>query len=816
MTASGSNTIFDSAALLERGLAFHQAGQLQEAFNVYQEILSVEPAHADALHLTGEVLYRAGQYQNALQYLNHAIAKTPHHFYINTRSLVFLEMRLLQEAENDLLRAIKLVPNYLEAHINISNVYRNKANFKKAKQFAEKALQLSPTSAAAWSALGAVQMETDQLDDALLTFSKSLELAPNAIATVKNVIKILAHQKKWQEVFPKLVENKDVQDFEIQTLLSKAYLVLGQTDKAIEPFQLAMRIGKAEERDKYYATQEGVEHLLAMGDALGVYRSDFSGAAELYQIAILSLPQHTTLINNLAVAQFNQAAFEQSVLNLRKLLELEPNNAQARTNLGVSLIMCDQSEEAIKELGITLQKEPEFLPAAGWMIGEKNHICDWTDLPELRNRVAQMLDNPKNSQSVNSFILLSNYDDPKKLIEWSRINSKENFANLGVQHPPVSGKGRKRERIRIGYFSVDIRNHPVSHLTAPLYGMHDRTQFEIWVYSYGPDDKHPVRQRIQNTAEHFVNLEGCSIQGMVERIRSDEIDILVDLSGNTRGSKIKVLGHRPAPVQMHWLGYIGSMGSKYYDYTIVDQFVAPEGADEFFDEKLLRMPDCFQINDTNRPLQLEPLQRSEFGLPEQAFVFADFNQSFKIQPEIFEAWTEIIKAVPNSVLWLADGHHAYIKNIRAAWEKAGLDNARLIVAPRTSVDRYLAQFQLVDLFLDVFPYTSGTTASDALWAGCPLLALVGKTMVARMAGSLVKAAGLPELLTYSLEEYKDRAIHLAKHPDELLELRKKLMANRLNVPLFNTAKFVKDLENAYKQIAQMSWAGEELKPVTIN
>ena len=228
------------------------------------------------------------------------------------------------------------------------------------------------------------------------------------------------------------------------------------------------------------------------------------------------------------------------------------------------------------------------------------------------------------------------------------------------------------------------------------------------------------------------------------------------------------------------------------------------------------MPDCFQINDTNRPLQLEPLQRSEFGLPEQAFVFADFNQSFKIQPEIFEAWTEIIKAVPNSVLWLADGHHAYIKNIRAAWEKAGLDNARLIVAPRTSVDRYLAQFQLVDLFLDVFPYTSGTTASDALWAGCPLLALVGKTMVARMAGSLVKAAGLPELLTYSIEEYKNRAIHLAKHPDELLELRKKLMANRLNVPLFNTAKFVKDLENAYKQIAQMSWAGEELKPVTIN
>ena len=804
------------ATLLERGLEFHQAGQLQEAFNVYQEILAAEPAHADALHLTGEVLYRAGQYQNALQYLNHAIAQSPHHFYINTRALVFLEMGLLQESENDLLRALKLVPDYLEAHINISNVYRKKINSKKALQFAKKAIQLSPNSAAAWGALGAVQMESQQLDEGLTSFAKSLELAPNAFVTQKNIVKILVHQKKWQEVFPKLVELKDAQDFEVQTMLSKAYQVLGQIEKAIEPFQLAMRIAKSDERDKYYATQEGVEHLLAMGDALGVYRSDFAGAAELYQIAIQSLPQHTTLINNLAVAQFNQSGFEQASLNLKQLLELDPANAQARTNLGVSLIMLDKSEEAIAELATTLQHAPNFLPAAGWMIGEKNRICDWDQLPELRQRVATMLDNPQNAQSVNSFILLSNYDDPKKLLEWSRINSKENFANLGVKHTPSSGKGRNHSRIRVGYFSVDIRHHPVAHLTAPLYGLHDRNKFEVWVYSYGPDDQHPVRQRIQNTAEHFVNLEGCSIQGMVERIRSDEIDILVDLSGNTRGSKIQVLGHRPAPVQMHWLGYIGSMGSKYYDYTIVDQFVAPEGADEFFDEKLLRMPECFQINDTNRPLQLESLQRSEFGLPEQAFVFADFNQSFKIQPEMFAAWTDIVKAVPNSVLWLADGHHAYIKNIRAAWKVAGLDDARLIIAPRTSVDKYLAQFQLVDLFLDVFPYTSGTTASDALWAGCPLLALVGKTMVARMAGSLVKAAGLPELLTYTIDEYKQKAIHLATNPQELATIRQQLIANRLNVPLFNTQKFVKNLENAYEQIVHMSWAGEDLKPVTIH
>ena len=331
-----------------------------------------------------------------------------------------------------------------------------------------------------------------------------------------------------------------------------------------------------------------------------------------------------------------------------------------------------------------------------------------------------------------------------------------------------------------------------------------------------PEDGHPVRKRIKEGAEHFINLEGCSIQGMVERIRLDEIDILVDLSGNTRGSKIQVLGHRPAPIQVHWLGFIGSMGSSYYDYTIVDNFVAPDGADKYFDEKLLRMPYCFQINDTARPPILETLTRQECNLPEIGFIFGNFNQSFKIQPEIFDAWVRILKLIPNSVLWLADGHPAYIRNIRAAWENAELDASRLIFAPRSSVEKYLAQYHLVDLFLDVFPYTSGTTASDALWAGCPLLTLVGKTMVARMAGSLVKAAGLPEMLTYSIDEYVLRAVHYASHPDELANLRQRLIQQRFEVPLFDTERFVRHLESAYEQMAHTSWAGEELTSIHLS
>lgn len=813
---SNNDHLQDLGQRFELGLKHHQAGNLNLAVSTYREILSIEPRHADALHLLGEALYRLGQFDESLFNLNRAIEVSPHHFYLNTRGIVFLEYGYLLEAEQDLRRAIKVLPNYLEAHINLSNVLRKKGDFKNAKKYGELAVKLDPNSAAAWNALGAQQMESAKLDEAIASFDKALSLAPQALVTIKNKAKILVVQKKWQEAIPLLQSAIGLQDFEVFSMLSRAYYIVGEVEKAIDPFIEAMRVSNPVIRKNYFSALEGVEHVISMCDALGVYRSNFSAVAELYQLAIEALPEHTTLINNLAVSQFNQSIYDKSVENLRRLLELDPGNVQARTNLGVSLIMLDRSEEAIAEFDIALKHDPQFLAAAGWMIGEKNRICSWDGIVELRRKVAELLDRPGSTQSVNSFILLSNYDDPAKFLDWSRINSRENFANLGIQSPPMRGVGRKHDRIRVGYFSVDFRNHPVAHLTAPLYGLHDRNKFEVWVYSYGPDDGHAVRKRIQDGAEHFVNLEGCSLQGMVDRIRGDEIDILVDLSGNTRGAKIQVLGHRPAPVQVHWLGFIGSMGSQYYDYTIVDGFVAPSGADQYYDEKLVRLPHTFQINDTARPLTYAPVTRAQFGLPEKAFVFADFNQSFKIQPEIFAAWVRIIKAVPNSVLWLASGHAIYLKNIRAEWVKAGLDSERLIIAPRVSVEQYLAQYQLVDLFLDVFPYTSGTTASDALWAGCPLLPLVGQTMVSRMSGSLVRAAGLPELLTYTVDEYVEKAIELAENPMILNDMKVKLLTNRFAAPLFDTKNFVKYLEAAYEQMAKQAFSGEAFKAITID
>ncbi|MBK7502907.1 MAG: tetratricopeptide repeat protein [Polaromonas sp.] len=315
---------------------------------------------------------------------------------MNTRGIVFLEYGYLLEAEQDLRRAIKVLPNYLEAHINLSNVLRKKGDFKNAKKYGELAVKLDPNSAAAWNALGAQQMESAKLDEAIASFDKALSLAPKALVTIKNKAKILVVQKKWQEAIPLLQSAIGLQDFEVFSMLSRAYYIVGEVEKAIDPFIEAMRVSNPVIRKNYFSALEGVEHVIAMCDALGVYRSNFSAVAELYQLAIEALPEHTTLINNLAVSQFNQSIYDKSVENLRRLLELDPGNVQARTNLGVSLIMlgCDQ-RRPLRNLILHWKHDPQISGGCRLMIGEKNRICSWDGIVELRRKVAELLDRPR-------------------------------------------------------------------------------------------------------------------------------------------------------------------------------------------------------------------------------------------------------------------------------------------------------------------------------------------------------------------------------------------------------------------------------------
>lgn len=799
----------NAGQLLEQGLALHRVGRFAEALQVYEALLSLFPDHADALHLSGEALYRQGRPKLALNYVNRAIARSPHHFYFNTRATIFMHMGLPNEAQQDLRRAIKAQPNYPEAYVNLSAVYRQQKKFRQAREAAAEATRLAPQAPAAWNNAGAIDMEQDRFDEAIAQFGRALALDPGYAAAHKNIGKIRAHQKDWAAAVDSYAHAAaDPMDCEAAFMLSRALQACGRIEEAIEPMQRAMRNWPAEERHKALSDPEGVAALYGVCGALEGVSMRFAESAELYKLALESLPEHELLLNNLGTVNFRLGRFDTAIEVLKRALEVHPRQVLARCNLGVTYVMAGQSKEAIAEFEQCLRDDPDFMPAMVWMLGEKAHIADWSGVPELRERIAALLDNPSNDQTVSSFILMSNYDDARRLMNWTQRSALLADRNAAIRPFADAGARRTSPRIRVGYFSFDFRNHPVAHLTAELYGQHDRKEFEVFVYSYGPDDGHPARARIASSVEHFVDLQGQSIQQMAERIRDDEIDILVDLSGDTRGAKPQVMAYHAAPAQLMWLGYMGTSGTPNYDYLVSDNFLSPPGTEDCYSEKLLRLPETFQVIDTKRPTNPHRPTRAEHGLPDDAFVLCNFSQSFKIQPETFEAWVRIVQGIPNSVLWLAQGPNGFEQNLRAQWEKAGLPAQRLIVSPRMPVDQHLARIGLADLFIDTFPYSSGATANDVLWSGVPLLALTGTTMVSRMAGSLLHAIGLPELVATNHAEYVSKAIHYATHPEELASLRSRLArAKDTRSGYFDTPRFVRHLEDGYRQIAARSREG---------
>jgi predicted O-linked N-acetylglucosamine transferase (SPINDLY family) len=321
----------------------------------------------------------------------------------------------------------------------------------------------------------------------------------------------------------------------------------------------------------------------------------------------------------------------------------------------------------------------------------------------------------------------------------------------GPQGFEFSGRHARPEKLRIGYLSWDFHQHATSYLIAELFELHDRERFEVFAYSFGPDDGSAMRARLRNAATGFFDIARHSNVAAARAIHENRIDILVDLKGYTQGARPQIMALRPAPVQINWLGYPGTMGMAQIDAIIADSFIIPEGAEAGYSERIVRLPDCYQINDRHRRIAPPPV-RSECGLPAEAFVFCCFNQSYKILPDVFAAWLRILNAIPGSCLWLLETNAWAVRNLRNVAAAQGIAGDRLVFAPVRPLDQHLARYCVADLALDTFPYTSHTTGSDALWAGCPLVTCAGETFASRVAGSLLRAAGVPELATRSLNE----------------------------------------------------------------
>ena len=436
-------------------------------------------------------------------------------------------------------------------------------------------------------------------------------------------------------------------------------------------------------------------------------------------------------------------------------------------------------------------------------------ICSWSGLAESLENISKKV--VANERVATPFPLLALNDDALL-----HKKSAEIYAQTINPFKPALEPILKRpqsQKIRVGYFSADFRNHPVSFLIAELFELHDKNRFEITAFSYGVDDKSPMRSRLSQAFNQFIDVREKSDKEIAQLARELEIDIAVDLGGHTKDSRTGIFSYRAAPVQVSYIGYLGTMGMEYYDYLLADEIIIPKDLQQFYSEKITYLA-SYQSNDRKRIISNRVFTRRELGLPEKGFVFCCFNNNYKILPATFDGWMRILKAVESSVLFLYAENKWAEENLKKEAKARGIDSSRLVFGRQISMDEYLARYRVCNLFLDTTPYNAGTTASDALWTGLPVLTLIGQSFASRVAASLLKAIGLPELITNSQEEYEALAIDLAISPQKLADIKLKLANNCMTTPLFDTPLFTKNLEAAYTKMHARYL--EDLLPECIN
>jgi protein O-GlcNAc transferase len=460
-------------------------------------------------------------------------------------------------------------------------------------------------------------------------------------------------------------------------------------------------------------------------------------------------------------------------------------------------------EQALSRFERALKIEPKSHLAKVYIVYLKQMLADWSD---LKARMAAARSGALTQRSVDpdpsvpfAFLSIPAVSPSEQLAYASRY-AREMFGSAEsakVSHQAADARRPRRKRLRIGYLSADFREHPVAHLFAPVLEHHDRKRFETFAYALGPRIGSPLRDRIERSVDHVVPLHGISDHQAADLIRNDDVDVLVDLMGYTQHHRAGILARRPARVQVNYLGYSGTMGASFIDYLIADEFVIPRQLEAHYSERILRMPLCYLPRDGLRPRRAAPT-RAASGLPADGLVFCCFNKTYKITPSMFDVWCRLLRAIPASVFWLPVKERRATENLRREAAARGVDSERFVIAPRvTDYDDHLARMQCADLFLDTAPYNAHTTSSDALWMGVPLLTCSGETFASRVAGSLLTALGMPELVTYDLDDYYARALALAENPEMLRAARTKLAEKRESTGIFDPARFTRDLEALY-------------------
>jgi predicted O-linked N-acetylglucosamine transferase (SPINDLY family) len=508
-----------------------------------------------------------------------------------------------------------------------------------------------------------------------------------------------------------------------------------------------------------------------------------------YDRALTLAPGHFNALTNRAITLLEMRRLDEALAAVDAALALQPAFAEALYVRGNILRDLGRMTEALTSHEKALEANPAHPYALNGMVQAALNLCDWKRTAALAPRLKEGIETGR--ALIQPFVLLGYSDDPAL-----QRRCAENYVRRTVprQAPLSDGRRYGHDKIRLAYLSADFHQHPTAQLMVELFEKHDRSRFEVTAIAFGPDDNSAMRTRLKQAFDRFEDVRGQSDADVARMLRGRETDIVIDLNGHTQGARPGIFAHRPAPVAVNYLVYPGTTGADYMDVILADAIVAPASQQEFFREKIVHLPGCYQANDGTRLVHAAP-SRAACGLPEGGIVFCCFNNNWKITAPVFDIWMRLLTAVPGSVLWLLDGPGK--DNLRKEAAARGVDASRLIFAPHAVPDAHLARHQCADLFLDTLPYNAHTTASDALYAGVPLVTEVGQVFQSRVAASLLNALDMGELVTTSANAYEALALELASNPALLKATREKLARNLKTAPFYDGARFVKNIEAAY-------------------
>ena len=794
----------DKSREFAKALQYHQSGQLSSAEEIYRKILRIDPKHSDSLHLMGVIAHQTGKNDIAIDLIKKAIQCKPgSHIYYNNLGNVFIDQGSIVKAISTYRKALDIKPDYAEAHYNLGSAFKEQGELNKAISCFKKALEIKPEYAEAFNNMGNVFKSQGELNKAISCYHRALNIKPEYAEVFNNMGNALKGQGDLNEAiscFKKALEIKP-EYAEAFNNMGAVFQNQGELSKAMTCCQKALEI-KPE-----YA--EAFNNMGTVYQGKGALRK----AITCYKKALEFKPEYAEAFNNMGTVFQAQGELSNAFSCYRKALKIKQEYAEVYYNLGITLIEQGELLEAIFYYQRALDIKPDYAEAYSGLFYQLQQTCAWQKLEGMTAKLDDFTNaalEKGDRAPENPFASLAINTDPScnyaVAKSWS-LDIDKAMSGLKI-HFPFDGRKSGKTKITIGYLSNDFRNHAMAHLTLSLYGLHNRDEFKIFCYSYGEDDSSYYRIRIRQDCDKFVDIRNLGHADAARTIYEDQVDILVDLKGYLRRGRLEISALRPAPIQVRYLGLAGTTGAHFFDYIITDRIVTPEEHSQYYTENFVYMPHCYQINDHTQRISDKDWNKSDFKLTDGNFIFCSFNQGYKIEPVMFNAWMDILRQVPESVLWLQRESEITENNLRLEAERRGVKPARLIFSEKLLKDEHLGRLRLADLALDTRIVNGAITTSDALWAGAPVITLQGSHFASRMSSSILIAIGLPELITHTLEEYVSLAVDIAHNPDKLQMIRRKIMKNRLEGPLFDTPGFARNLEKAYKEMWEIFIAGQ--------